>query len=80
MVRLHSCNVVERYTSRMQKWLSGRRRTIGNRVTVNSGSRVQIPSSAPRKVPETEYDAKFSELFLFCVKNANRVECFLEKY
>ena len=31
----------------MQKWLSGRRRTIGNRVGVDSVSRVQIPSSAP---------------------------------
>ena len=32
----------------MQKWLSGRRRTIGNRVGVDSVSRVQIPPSAPR--------------------------------
>ena len=33
----------------MQKWLSGRRRTIGNRVGVDSVSRVQIPPSAPRR-------------------------------
>ena len=33
--------------SKMESWLSGRRRTTGNRVTVMSGSRVQIPDSPP---------------------------------
>ena len=32
---------------RMESWLSGRRRTIGNRVGVMSVSRVQIPNSPP---------------------------------
>ena len=31
----------------MESWLSGRRRTIGNRVGVMSVSRVQIPDSPP---------------------------------
>ena len=31
----------------MESWLSGRRRTIGNRVCVNSAPRVQIPNSPP---------------------------------
>ncbi len=33
----------------MQRWLSGLRRTIGNRVTVNSRPEVQILFSAPKK-------------------------------
>ena len=36
----------------MESWLSGRRRTTGNRVTVMSGSRVQIPDSPPVRTPE----------------------------
>ncbi len=32
----------------MESWLSGRRRTIGNRVGVMSVSRVQIPDSPPK--------------------------------
>ena len=42
--------VAERYSEnkiQMESWLSGRRRTTGNRVTVMSGSRVQIPDSPP---------------------------------
>ena len=31
----------------MESWLSGRRRTTGNRVYVNSVTRVQIPNSPP---------------------------------
>ncbi len=31
----------------MEKWLSGLRRTTGNRVNVDSVSRVQIPSFPP---------------------------------
>ena len=33
--------------NKMESWLSGRRRTIGNRVGVMSVSRVQIPNSPP---------------------------------
>lgn len=33
--------------NKMESWLSGRRRTIGNRVGVMSVSRVQIPDSPP---------------------------------
>ncbi len=32
----------------MQRWLSGLRRTIGNRVTANTRPEVQILFSAPR--------------------------------
>ena len=38
--------------NKMESWLSGRRRTTGNRVTVMSGSRVQIPDSPPVRTPE----------------------------
>ena len=34
--------------NKMESWLSGRRRTIGNRVGVMSVSRVQIPNSPPK--------------------------------
>lgn len=33
----------------MQRWLSGLRRTIGNRVTANTRPEVQILFSAPKK-------------------------------
>ena len=33
----------------MESWLSGLRRTTGNRVYVNSVPRVQIPNSPPEK-------------------------------
>ena len=33
----------------MESWLSGRRRTIGNRVTANTRSRVRIPLSPPKQ-------------------------------
>ncbi len=35
----------------MESWLSGRRRTTGNRVYVNSVTRVQIPNSPPTQEP-----------------------------
>ena len=35
--------------NKMESWLSGRRRTIGNRVGVMSVSRVQIPNSPPQR-------------------------------
>ncbi len=39
-------------TTIMESWLSGLKRTIGNRVCVNSAPRVQIPNSPPnRKSP-----------------------------
>lgn len=34
--------------SAMQRWLSGLRRTIGNRVTANTRPEVQILFSAPK--------------------------------
>ena len=37
----------ESRSANMESWLSGRRRTIGNRVGVMSVSRVQIPDSPP---------------------------------
>ena len=46
----------------MESWLSGRRRTTGNRVTVMSGSRVQIPNSPPLKRLETLVSGLFSYL------------------
>lgn len=44
----------------MESWLSGRRRTIGNRVGVMSVSRVQIPDSPPDKSTETSRFSAFS--------------------
>ncbi len=35
----------------MESWLSGLRRTTGNRVTANTRSRVQIPNSPPWRKP-----------------------------
>ena len=43
----------------MESWLSGRRRTTGNRVTVMSGSRVQIPNSPPCKSLKLRFQASF---------------------
>ena len=39
--------VISLLRQQMESWLSGRRRTTGNRVSVNSASRVQIPNSPP---------------------------------
>ena len=39
--------VLVRTNKYLESWLSGRRRTIGNRVGVMSVSRVQIPDSPP---------------------------------
>ena len=41
--------VVKTAFNKKEKWLSGRRRTIGNRVYVISVPWVQIPFSPPRK-------------------------------
>ena len=45
--------------NKMESWLSGRRRTIGNRVGVMSVSRVQIPNSPPK----VSWNRKVSALF-----------------
>ena len=45
--------------NKMESWLSGRRRTIGNRVGVMSVSRVQIPNSPPKRA-ETLVSALFA--------------------
>ena len=47
----------------MEKWLSGRRRTIGNRVYVDSVSRVRIPSSPPIETAEFITSSAVSSLF-----------------
>ena len=49
----------------MESWLSGRRRTIGNRVGVMSVSRVQIPDSPPDYRTLSNDKVRF---FLFCEK------------
>ena len=50
----------------MESWLSGRRRTTGNRVYVDSVTRVQIPNSPPPK--DTDIDT-MSVSFLFAVSS-----------
>ena len=63
-----SCGIITTVAERsaqklqMESWLSGRRRTTGNRVTVMSGSRVQIPNSPPLKRLETLVSGLFSYL------------------
>ena len=49
----------------MESWLSGRRRTIGNRVGVMSVSRVQIPDSPPDYRTLSKDKVRF---LLFCEK------------
>lgn len=49
----------------MESWLSGRRRTIGNRVGVMSVSRVQIPDSPPDYRTLSNDKVRF---LLFCEK------------
>ena len=51
--------------NKMESWLSGRRRTIGNRVGVMSVSRVQIPNSPP----EVSCNRKIAALFASGDKN-----------
>ena len=46
----------------MESWLSGLRRTTGNRVYVDSVSRVQIPNSPPTK--SSCFDTKHEDFFL----------------
>ena len=48
----------------MEKWLSGRRRTIGNRVYVDSVSRVRIPSSPPIETAEFAMNSAVSSAFM----------------
>ena len=60
-----SCGIITTVAERsaqklqMESWLSGRRRTTGNRVTVMSGSRVQIPNSPPCKSLKLRFQASF---------------------
>ena len=49
---------------RLEEWLSGRRRTIGNRVYVISVSGVQIPIPPPRKGIRTLVFVSLSFLFV----------------
>ena len=55
----------EQQLNKMESWLSGRRRTIGNRVGVMSVSRVQIPNSPP----EVSCNRKIAALFACGDKN-----------
>ena len=67
--------VLVRTNKYLESWLSGRRRTIGNRVGVMSVSRVQIPDSPPKS---TGIDL-VSVLFIFFI--AEKVEYnFCKKY
>ena len=52
----------------MESWLSGRRRTIGNRVGVMSVSRVQIPDSPPDYRTLSKDKVRF---LLFLTENTN---------
>ena len=52
----------------MESWLSGRRRTIGNRVGVMSVSRVQIPDSPPDYRTLSNDKVRF---LLFLTENTN---------
>ena len=47
----------------MQRWLSGLRRTIGNRVTVNSRPEVQILFSAPKNGQKLPVFALYTIVF-----------------
>ena len=50
----------------MESWLSGLRRTTGNRVWADTPPRVQIPNSPPPK--DTDIDT-MSVFFLFAVSS-----------
>ena len=49
----------------MESWLSGLRRTTGNRVWADTPPRVQIPNSPPFRFPSDSWESGFFILFVY---------------
>ena len=56
--------VAQRHHIKWRSRVAGRARTIGNRVTVKSGSRVRISPSPPKKI-----EGSIATLYLFLLKD-----------